>query len=124
MENEIKKENEVLKIPSENINIVIDKELSNEKNDENKAIKLRGRKKVNNKEIEKKIIKKFNDIPIIIHNSEKPSITLEENSAGKIFPSLYTFNYDKEYTREKNNRKCMEATEASEDLEKPIITLK
>ena len=48
-----------------------------------------------NKTIENKInIKKYDIIPIISHNSEKPSHVFEENSSGKLYPSFYSFNKD------------------------------
>ena len=35
--------------------------------------------------------KLFTQIPVISHNSEKPSIASEEMSSGKIFPSLHNY---------------------------------
>lgn len=49
---------------------------------------------------EKLITKKYEIIPIIAHNSEKPSISTEEIDAGKLYPSIYTFGKDK---KEVNN---------------------
>lgn len=77
-------------------------DIQNEKTNENKNIKLRGRKNNKNKDINK-IIKKYEDIPIIIHNSEKPCISLEETSSGKIYPSKYTFHFNDENRKNDNN---------------------
>ena len=61
--------------------------------DKNQNIKLK-----RNKTIENKIIqKKYDIIPIISHNSEKPSKIYEENSSGKLYPAIYNFD--------KNNKK-------------------
>ena len=77
-------------------------DIQNEKTNENKNIKLRGRKNNKNKDTNK-IIKKYEDIPIIIHNSEKPCISLEETSSGKIYPSKYTFQFNDENRKNDNN---------------------
>ena len=36
--------------------------------------------------------KKFEEIPIIAHKSEKPYITFEEIGSGKLFASNYSFS--------------------------------
>ena len=77
-------------------------DIQNEKTNENKNIKLRGRKNNKNKDTNK-IIKKYEDIPIIIHNSEKPCISLEETSSGKIYPTKYTFQFNDETKKNDNN---------------------
>lgn len=40
--------------------------------------------------------KKYKEIPIIAHESEKPSIAFEEISSGKLYASNYSFLSDKE----------------------------
>lgn len=59
--------------------------------DKNQNIKLK-----RNKTIENKITqKKYDIIPIISHNSEKPSKIYEENSSGKLYPTIYNFENNK-----------------------------
>ena len=112
--NEIKKENhEVKDILLEDREIV--KEIRNGKIDEEKNTKLRGRKTNIKKEI--KSSQKYKDIPIIIHGSEKPSMTIEQINSGKIYPSFYTFNVNKE-CKEKNDLKDIETLNISHEPEK------
>ena len=47
--------------------------------------------------------KKYSEIPIISHESEKPSIITEELSSGKIYPSI--FNFEKSNIIEHNSEK-------------------
>lgn len=47
--------------------------------------------KENKGNIIKKINKKYIEIPIISHKSEKPSFVFEEITSGKIYPSYHTF---------------------------------
>ena len=83
-ENEKNKENQIQKnINDENQNQI-----------QNLKIKLK-RNKTIDPEIKITIDKKYEKIPIIAHNSEKPSKVIEEISAGKLFASIYTFNEGK-----------------------------
>ena len=70
------------------------KEIQKHIEDINKNIKLRGNKKYEVKKFNI-IKKKYKEIPIIPHNSEKPSITTEEVTAGKLYPTVYTFKSNK-----------------------------
>ncbi len=55
--------------------------------------------------------KKFDEIPIISHESEKPFITFEEIGAGKIFASNYSFisgnKDDTPITAHKSEKPCL-----------------
>jgi len=55
-----------------------------------KTVIFRTRKE-NKENINQKIIKKFIEIPIISHMSEKPSFVSEEITSGKIYPSYHSF---------------------------------
>ena len=70
------------------------KEIQKHIEDINKNIKLRENKKYEVKKLNI-IKKKYKEIPIIPHNSEKPSITTEEVTAGKLYPTIYTFKSNK-----------------------------
>ena len=70
------------------------KEIQKHIEDINKNIKLRENKKYEVKKFNT-IKKKYKEIPIIPHNSEKPSITTEEITAGKLYPTIYTFKSNK-----------------------------
>ena len=72
-----------------NYNNEKNKEIQKHIEDINKNIKLREVKKFNT------IKKKYKEIPIIPHNSEKPSITTEEVTAGKLYSTIYTFKSNK-----------------------------
>lgn len=67
-----------------------------------KTVILRTHKE-NKENIVQKINKKFKEIPIISHISEKPSYVFEEMASGKIYPSLYTFasKFEKKITKGK-----------------------
>ena len=81
----------------EKISKHIDKLSEKENESENKNIILRANKEHQIKKVEIITKKKYKDIPIIPHNSEKPSIVQEEIGAGKLYPSKYSFNKNKEY---------------------------
>jgi len=67
-----------------------------------KTVILRTHKE-NKENLIPKINKKFNEIPIISHMSEKPSYVFEEMTSGKIYPSLHTFasKFEKKITKRK-----------------------
>ena len=67
-----------------------------------KTVILRTHKE-NKENIVQKINKKFKEIPIISHMSEKPSYVFEEMTSGKIYPSLHTFasKFEKKITKRK-----------------------
>lgn len=66
--------------------------------------------------------KVYAQIPIIPHNSEKPSLTSEEMSSGKIFPSLYGFIFEKNNKEiNTNNKKYKQIPIISHESEKPSI---
>ena len=67
-----------------------------------KTVILRTHKE-NKENIVQKINKKFKEIPIISHISEKPSYVFEEMTSGKIYPSLHTFasKFEKKITKRK-----------------------
>ena len=85
------------------------KNIENQKIIENHNVKLRKLKTLAPIEF-KKINKKYQIIPIISHNSENPSITLEEINGGKLNPSFYNFKNEKNYEqinkKEKQKIKC------------------
>ena len=70
------------------------KEIQKHIEDINKNLKLRENKKYEVKKLNI-IKKKYKEIPIIPHNSEKLSITTEEVNAGKLYPTIYTFKSNK-----------------------------
>ena len=70
------------------------KEIQKHIEDINKNLKLRENKKYEVKKFNT-IKKKYKEIPIIPHNSEIPSITTEEITAGKLYPTIYTFKSNK-----------------------------
>ena len=70
------------------------KEIQKHIEDINKNLKLRENKKYEVKKLNI-IKKKYKEIPIIPHNSEIPSITTEEITAGKLYPTIYTFKSNK-----------------------------
>ena len=107
------------------------KDASKETETENKVTKLRGRKNDKTKE---KSTKKFNEIPVIAHNSEKPSIVIEELNAGKIYPSIYHFNENsqeaprggqvgKNKKKLNTNKKYNEIPIVAHNSEKPSIAI-
>lgn len=109
--------------PSDNANNGKSTETPNETGTENKNIRLRGRRKDNKKENEK-IKKKYEEIPIIVHKSEKPSMVVEEMNAGKIYPSLYSFgmkedNKDKKDKCTSNKKKYIDIPIVAHESEKP-----
>ena len=84
---------------------------------ENKSNKLRGRKKNTPKGNDNK---KYKEIPIVSHESEKPSVVTEEFNAGKIYPSLYKSNLDNNKIKEKKtNKKYQEIPIIPHESEKP-----
>lgn len=94
-----------------------DRESPNNAEIENKSNKLRGRKKNPPKGNENK---KYKEIPIVAHDSEKPSIVTEELDAGKIFPSFYNSNLDsKKLTKKIVNKKYIEIPIIAHESEKP-----
>ena len=119
------KEEKVVNVdtPSDNTNNEKSMETPNETGKENKNIRLRGRRKDNKKENEK-IKKKYEEIPIIVHKSEKPSMIIEEMNAGKIYPSRYTFginekNKDKKDKCISNKKKYIYIPIVAHESEKP-----
>ena len=119
------KEEKVVNVdtPSDNTNNEKSMETPNETGTENKNIRLRGRRKDNKKENEK-IKKKYEEIPIIVHKSEKPSMIIEEMNAGKIYPSRYTFginekNKDKKDKCISNKKKYIYIPIVAHESEKP-----
>ncbi len=119
------KEEKVVNVdtPSDNTNNEKSMETPNETGTENKNIRLRGRRKDNKKENEK-IKKKYEEIPIIVHKSEKPSMIIEEMNAGKIYPSRYTFginekNKDKKDKCISNKKKYIDIPIVAHESEKP-----
>lgn len=91
------------------------KNIENQKIIENHNVKLRKHKTLEQIEF-KKNNKKYQIIPIISHNSEKPSITLEEINGGKLYPSLYNFKNEKNY--EKINKKELTEQKIKCDIKK------
>lgn len=67
-----------------------------------KTVILRTHKE-NKENLFQKINKKFIDIPIISHMSEKPSYVFEEITSGKIYPSYHTFasKFENKITKKK-----------------------
>jgi hypothetical protein len=66
--------------------------------------------------------KLFTQIPVISHNSEKPSIASEEMSSGKIFPSLHNYlSTKKKEEINSNNKKYKEIPIISHESEKPTL---
>ena len=48
--------------------------------------------------------KKYQEIPIVAHESDKPSITFEEIGSGKMYSSNYSFiSENKDNTKKDNN---------------------
>lgn len=75
---------------------------------------------------------KYLQIPIVSHNSEKPSFSFEEITSGKFIPTKYTFsttNYSSEPKHKKsctkyiNNKKFKEIPIIPHDSEKPSIAI-
>ena len=94
-----------------------DRESTENSGSENKSNKLRGRKKNTPKENDNK---KYKEIPIVAHESEKPSVVTEELDAGKIFPSLYKSNLDnKKLDKKTTNKKYQEIPIVPHESEKP-----
>ena len=94
-----------------------DRESTENSESENKSNKLRGRKKNTPKGNDNK---KYKEIPIVAHESEKPSVVTEELDAGKIFPSLYKSNLDnKKLGKKTTNKKYQEIPIVPHESEKP-----
>ena len=94
-----------------------DRESTENSGSENKSNKLRGRKKNTPKGNDNK---KYKEIPIVAHESEKPSVVTEELDAGKIFPSLYKSNLDnKKLDKKTTNKKYQEIPIVPHESEKP-----
>ena len=94
-----------------------DKESPENAESENKSNKLRGRKTNNPKGNNNK---KYMDIPIVAHESEKPSVVTEELNCGKIYPSLYKTNLDNnKLSKNEKNKKYQEIPIISHESEKP-----
>ena len=89
---------------------------------ENKSVRLRG-KRGNKKDNVKS--KKYEVIPIVVHESEKPSLVLEEMNAGKIYPTQYKFeNITKVKDKSKTNKKkYAEIPIIAHDSEKPSLII-
>lgn len=74
---------------------------------------------------------KYLQIPIVSHNSEKPSFSFEEITSGKFIPTKYTFsttNYSSESKQKKSctkyiNKKFKEIPIIPHDSEKPSIAI-
>ena len=74
---------------------------------------------------------KYLQIPIVSHNSEKPSFSFEEITSGKFIPTKYTFsttNYSSEPKQKKSctkyvNKKFKEIPIIPHDSEKPSIAI-
>ena len=74
---------------------------------------------------------KYLQIPIVSHNSEKPSFSFEEITSGKFIPTKYTFsttNYSSEQKQKKSctkyiNKKFKEIPIIPHDSEKPSIAI-
>ena len=79
-----------------------DRESPENAESENKSNILRCRKKNIPKGNDNK---KYKEIPIVAHESEKPSVVIEEFNAGKIYPSLYKPNLDNIKLNEKKTNK-------------------
>ena len=94
-----------------------DRESPENAENENKNNRLRGRKKNTPKGNDNK---KYKEIPIVAHESEKPSAVTEELDAGKIYPSLYNSNLDnKKLDKKKINKKYQEIPIIPHESEKP-----
>ena len=94
-----------------------DRESPENAESENKSNILRSRKKNTPKGNDNK---KYKEIPIVTHESEKPSVVIEEFNAGKIYPSLYKPNLDNNKLNEKKtNKKYKEIPIIPHESEKP-----
>ena len=68
--------------------------------------------------------KTYSNIPIIAHNSEKPSIVHEERSSGKIYPSNRNFEVNIKNQKKTNIKKIYrEIPIVVHDTEKPTIVI-
>ena len=68
--------------------------------------------------------KSFPKIPIVAHNSEKPSFALEETSSGKIYPSIHTFEVNIKDQKSKNIKKLYkEIPVIAHDSNKPTTVI-
>jgi len=84
---------------------------------ENKTTKLRGRKKNTPKGNDNK---KYKEIPIVSHESEKPSVVTEELDAGKIYPTLFKSNLgNNKLSKKETHKKYQEIPIVPHDSEKP-----
>jgi len=68
-------------------------------------------------------IKKYDEIPIIPHESEKPSIVFEETSAGKLYSCIYNSlnNYNENIKKIKEHKYCKEILKIKQYNIIPII---
>ena len=68
--------------------------------------------------------KTYSNIPIVAHNSEKPSIVHEERSSGKIYPSNRNFEVNIKNQKKTNIKKIYrEIPIVVHDTEKPTIVI-
>ena len=101
-------------------------EMTKEPENENKNVKLRGRRKDNKKEKEKEKSSKYQVIPIIAHESEKPVLAIEEMNSGKIYPNLYMLECTNAKLKDKcgiNKKKYAEIPIIAHDSEKPSLAI-
>ena len=85
-----------------------------------KTVILRTHKE-NKENLFQKINKKFIDIPIISHISEKPSYVFEEITSGKIYPSYHTFA--SKFENKKKKKKFDDIPIVLHESELPIIAI-
>jgi hypothetical protein len=114
--------------PKEETQIDIGKstEMTKEPENENKNVKLRGRRKDNKKEKEKEKSCKYQEIPIVAHESEMPVLAIEEMNSGKIYPTQYKFECTNTKPKDKckiNKKKYPEIPIIAHDTEKPSLAI-
>jgi len=85
-----------------------------------KTVIFRTRKE-NKENINQKINKKFIEIPIISHKSEKPSFVSEEITSGKIYPSYHSFTAKIE--NNKTKKKFEDIPVVAHESELPIMAV-
>ena len=85
-----------------------------------KTVILRTHKE-NKENISQKINKKYINIPIISHLSEKPSYVFEEITSGKIYPSSHTFV--SKFENKKTKRKFEDIPIVLHESELPIMAV-
>ena len=89
----------------------------NDLNKKNKNIKITDKCKSNKN-------KKYAEIPIIAHDSEKPSLVTEEMRAGKLYPnpwSIVNIKTEKKNLKAGNKKKYAEIPIIAHDSEKPSL---